>query len=161
VDHVSLTDAQWSLTITLLVGSVATPVMGRLGDGPHRRGVVLGAIHLVLAGSVLAALPLGFGLLVAGRWPRCRDRGPRRVWGSGLRAAFPSRPRQPHLRQTCPVWAAERLVITSDVVVRHSHDGHRRPIVEPSQVLRGVPAAGAIGMPALRRPGRVRRVPVR
>ena len=47
VDHVSLTDAQWSLTITLLVGSVATPVMGRLGDGPHRRRVVLGAIAWV------------------------------------------------------------------------------------------------------------------
>ncbi|MFI0723614.1 MFS transporter [Streptomyces sp. NPDC021224] len=67
VDHVSLTDAQWSLTITLLVGSVATPVMGRLGDGPHRRRVVLGAITMVLAGSVLAALPLSFGYLVAGR----------------------------------------------------------------------------------------------
>lgn len=67
VDHVSLTDAQWSLTITLLVGSVATPVMGRLGDGPHRRRVVLGALAMVLAGSVLAALPLGFGFLVAGR----------------------------------------------------------------------------------------------
>ncbi|WP_327287457.1 MFS transporter [Streptomyces sp. NBC_01198] len=67
VDHVSLADAQWSLTITLLVGSVATPVLGRLGDGPHRRRVVLGAIAVVLAGSVLAALPLGFGYLVAGR----------------------------------------------------------------------------------------------
>ncbi|MFG1811557.1 MFS transporter [Streptomyces sp. NPDC049040] len=67
VDHVSLSDAQWSLTITLLVGSVATPVMGRLGDGPHRRRVVLGAITVVLVGSVLAALPLGFGFLVAGR----------------------------------------------------------------------------------------------
>lgn len=39
-----LTDAQWSLTIPLLVGSVTAPVMGRLGDGPHRRGVLLGAI---------------------------------------------------------------------------------------------------------------------
>ena len=39
VDHVSLSDAQWSLTITLLVGAVATPTMGRLGDGPHRRRV--------------------------------------------------------------------------------------------------------------------------
>ena len=33
VDHVSLVTAQWSLTITLLVGAVATPTMGRLGDG--------------------------------------------------------------------------------------------------------------------------------
>ena len=67
VDHISLADAQWSLTITLLVGALATPVMGRLGDGPHRRRVILGAAAVVLAGSVLAALPLGFGFLVAGR----------------------------------------------------------------------------------------------
>ena len=37
----SLPNAQWSLTVTLLVGAVATPVVGRLGDGPHRRTVVL------------------------------------------------------------------------------------------------------------------------
>ncbi|MDH6135627.1 putative MFS family arabinose efflux permease [Kitasatospora sp. MAA4] len=67
VDHVSLSDAQWSLTITLLVGAVATPTMGRLGDGPHRRQVIIGAAAAVLAGSVLAALPLGFGFLVIGR----------------------------------------------------------------------------------------------
>ncbi|GAA2740589.1 MFS transporter [Kitasatospora cinereorecta] len=67
VDHVSLSDAQWSLTVTMLVGAIATPVMGRLGDGPHRRTVMLAAAATVLAGSVLAALPLGFGFLVAGR----------------------------------------------------------------------------------------------
>ncbi|MEU5425022.1 MFS transporter [Streptomyces olivoreticuli] len=66
-DHVSLSDAQWSLTITLLVGAVATPTMGRLGDGPRRRAVILGAAAVMLAGSVLAALPLGFGSLIAGR----------------------------------------------------------------------------------------------
>ncbi|MFF7636153.1 MFS transporter [Kitasatospora sp. NPDC008050] len=67
VDHVSLSDAQWSLTITMLVGAVATPVMGRLGDGPRRRAVTLGAAAVVVVGSVLAALPLGFGWLVIGR----------------------------------------------------------------------------------------------
>ncbi|WP_377267954.1 MFS transporter [Peterkaempfera sp. SMS 1(5)a] len=66
-DHVSPSDAQWSLTVTLLVGAVATPVMGRLGDGPRRRQVIMGALVAVLAGSALAALPLGFGCLVAGR----------------------------------------------------------------------------------------------
>jgi predicted MFS family arabinose efflux permease len=64
---VPLADAQWSLTITLLVGAVATPTMGRLGDGPRRRQVILGALAVVVAGSVLAALPLDFWYLVAGR----------------------------------------------------------------------------------------------
>jgi MFS family permease len=35
--HVSLGSAQWTLTIALLSGAVATPVLGRLGAGPHRR----------------------------------------------------------------------------------------------------------------------------
>ncbi|GAA0395364.1 MFS transporter [Streptomyces luteireticuli] len=64
---VPLADAQWTLTVTLLAGAVATPVMGRLGDGPYRRAVTLGSMALVLAGGVLSALPLGFGWLVAGR----------------------------------------------------------------------------------------------
>lgn len=65
--HVSLAAAQWSLTITLLVGAVATPVLGRLGDGAHRRRVLLVVISAVFAGSLLAALPFGFGALLAGR----------------------------------------------------------------------------------------------
>ncbi|MFF1918972.1 MFS transporter [Streptomyces sp. NPDC058221] len=67
MDHVSVTDAQWSLTITQLVAAVATPVMGRLGDGPHRRTVVVGTLALVVIGCVLAALPLGFVTLLVGR----------------------------------------------------------------------------------------------
>ena len=39
--HVSLDTAQWMLTVTLLVGAIATPVLGRLGDGPQRRTVRL------------------------------------------------------------------------------------------------------------------------
>ena len=64
---VTLGDAQWSLTITLLVGALATPTMGRLGDGPRRRQVILGALGAVVAGSALAALPWGFAALIAGR----------------------------------------------------------------------------------------------
>jgi MFS family permease len=66
-NDVSVTSAQWSLTVTLLVGAVATPVIGRLGDGRHRRTVVLTVLTVVLLGSVLAALPLGLGWLIAGR----------------------------------------------------------------------------------------------
>ncbi|MFI9046850.1 MFS transporter [Streptomyces sp. NPDC053427] len=67
VDHVSLGVAQWSLTVTMLVGAVATPLMGRLGDGPHRRKVILGGLAVALVGSLLAALPTGFAGLVVGR----------------------------------------------------------------------------------------------
>ncbi|SDG27986.1 MFS transporter [Klenkia brasiliensis] len=63
----SLGDAQWALTVTLLVGAVATPVIGRLGDGPRRREVVLVVLAVVTLGGVLAALPLGLGWVVAGR----------------------------------------------------------------------------------------------
>lgn len=66
-DHIPLTDAQWSLTVTFLVSALATPVMGRLGDGPHRRRVIIGSLATVTVGAVLAALPLGFGFLLAGR----------------------------------------------------------------------------------------------
>ncbi|NEK56341.1 MFS transporter [Geodermatophilus sabuli] len=64
---VPVPDAQWSLTLPVLVGAVATPVLGRLGDGPHRRTVVLAVLTVVAAGSVLAALPLDLGWLLAGR----------------------------------------------------------------------------------------------
>ena len=66
-NDVSITSAQWALTVTLTVGAVATPVIGRLGDGPRRRTVVLVVLAGVLLGSVLAALPLGLGWTVAGR----------------------------------------------------------------------------------------------
>jgi MFS family permease len=66
-DGVSVTSAQWALTVTLVVGAVATPVIGRLGDGPGRRTVVLVVLALVLLGSVLAALPFGLGWTIAGR----------------------------------------------------------------------------------------------
>jgi predicted MFS family arabinose efflux permease len=64
---VSLSAAQWSLTATLLVGVVSSPVMGRLGDGPRRREVLLGGLAVVTAGSIIAALAGSLPVLVAGR----------------------------------------------------------------------------------------------
>jgi MFS family permease len=64
---VSLSSAQWSLTATLLIGVVSSPVMGRLGDGPHRRATLLGGLAVVTAGCVLAALAGSLPLLVLGR----------------------------------------------------------------------------------------------
>jgi predicted MFS family arabinose efflux permease len=58
---------QWVLTASLLVGAVATPVLGWLSDGPQRRTVLLSTLGLVLLGAVLAATATSFGQLVAGR----------------------------------------------------------------------------------------------
>jgi predicted MFS family arabinose efflux permease len=64
---VSLDSAQWTLTIALLSGAVATPVLGRLGAGPRRRATILATLVIVVAGSALTVLPLPFGWLLAGR----------------------------------------------------------------------------------------------
>ncbi|MEA2318052.1 MAG: hypothetical protein QOD44_2241 [Solirubrobacteraceae bacterium] len=65
--HVSLEAAQWLLTLTLLVGVVATPVLGRLGDGARRERVLLATLGCVLAGSVVAATAHSFTQLLVGR----------------------------------------------------------------------------------------------
>jgi MFS family permease len=67
VERVSLAASQWTLTITLLAGAVATPLMGRLGDGRLRRLTTVGAVAVMLAGCVLSALPAGFPAFLAGR----------------------------------------------------------------------------------------------
>ena len=64
---VSLATAQWTLTAPLLVGAIATPVLGRLGAGPRRRQVILATLAVVVAGSLLAVVPPSFGWLLAGR----------------------------------------------------------------------------------------------
>jgi predicted MFS family arabinose efflux permease len=65
--HVSLAAAQWTLTVALFTGAIATPLLGRLGAGPYRRTAVIATLGVVLAGSVLTVLPLPFAFLVIGR----------------------------------------------------------------------------------------------
>ncbi|GAA4312463.1 MFS transporter [Streptomyces venetus] len=65
--HVSLDSAQWTLTIALLSGAVATPFLGRLGAGPHRRATILATLAVVVVGSALTVLPLPFAWLLVGR----------------------------------------------------------------------------------------------
>lgn len=65
--HASLGATQWSLTATLLVGAVASPLVGRLGDGPHRRHVLLVCLALVSLGGAISALAGTLPVLVAGR----------------------------------------------------------------------------------------------
>ena len=54
--HVSLSDAQWSLTVALLSGAVSAPILGRLGDGPHRRPMLICGLGVVTLGGAIAAL---------------------------------------------------------------------------------------------------------
>ncbi|MDF1604719.1 MFS transporter [Nocardioides sp. YIM 152315] len=66
-EDVPLRTAQWSLTAGLLVSAVATPVVGRLGAGRRRKPTILVVLGVVAVGTLLAALPLGIGALIAGR----------------------------------------------------------------------------------------------
>ena len=63
----SLEQRQWSLTATLLVGAVATPVVGRLGDGRHRRTVTLACLAIVAVGGASRRSAGSLPVLVAGR----------------------------------------------------------------------------------------------
>ncbi len=64
---VSVSTAQWMLTVNLLVGAVATPVMGRLSDGPKQKRMLLAALAIILLGSVVAALAPNFTVFLIGR----------------------------------------------------------------------------------------------
>jgi MFS family permease len=63
----SLSATQWSLTVTLLVGAVTSPVIGRLGDGPSRRIVLVGSLAIVTLGGVIAAVANTLPVLIVGR----------------------------------------------------------------------------------------------
>jgi MFS family permease len=64
---VSLPNAQWSLTAALIAGAIAAPVLGRLGDGRHRRQSILGALLVVTAGGVIAGFADSLPVLIVGR----------------------------------------------------------------------------------------------
>ena len=65
--HTSISTAQWSLTVTLITGAVASPVLGRLGDGRRRRETIIVSLSLVTAGGLLTAVAPGFAVLLIGR----------------------------------------------------------------------------------------------
>jgi MFS family permease len=65
--HESISTAQWSLTVTLVAGAVASPVLGRLGDGRHRRETMIACLAVVTAGGGLAAVAPSMAVLLVGR----------------------------------------------------------------------------------------------
>jgi len=64
---VTVSAAQWMLTINLLVGAVATPIMGRLSDGPHKKRLLQWSLATILVGSLMAACAPNFVVFLLGR----------------------------------------------------------------------------------------------
>lgn len=65
--HTSVGNAQWALTATVLVAAVASPLVGRLGDGRHRKRLIIVCLAFVVVGGALAALATTLVVLIAGR----------------------------------------------------------------------------------------------
>jgi MFS family permease len=60
-------DVTWTLTAYLVAASIATPVVGRLGDRHGRRRLLVVALLIFAAGSAIAALGQRVEVVVAGR----------------------------------------------------------------------------------------------
>ncbi|AQZ69422.1 putative membrane transport protein [[Actinomadura] parvosata subsp. kistnae] len=65
--NTSLTAVSWTLTLSLLVGAVSTPLLSRFGDMYGRRRMILGALALLVIGSVMAALATSLTWLIVAR----------------------------------------------------------------------------------------------
>jgi EmrB/QacA subfamily drug resistance transporter len=61
------TTATWVLTVYLLSASVATPILGRLGDMFGKERMLVVVLSIFAAGSLIAALSNSLALLIAGR----------------------------------------------------------------------------------------------
>ncbi|TDD74823.1 MFS transporter [Actinomadura darangshiensis] len=62
-----ITDVTWVFTASLLAGAVATPLLTRFGDMYGKKRMVLLALGLLLAGSVVCAVSASLPVLIAGR----------------------------------------------------------------------------------------------
>ena len=63
----SAANAAWVVTVTLLAGAVAGPVMGRLGDIYPKKYVLIGCTAVMVLGSVLCALAGSLWPMLVGR----------------------------------------------------------------------------------------------
>lgn len=65
--RLTLGEAQWTATISMLVGAVATPILGRLSDGRRGRELIWLALAMTTLGTMLCVPQAGFALLITGR----------------------------------------------------------------------------------------------
>jgi MFS family permease len=65
--HTSISNVEWLLTSTFLVGAVAVPLFGRMGDMFGKRRLLMVALGALAAGSLIDALTSNVALLIVGR----------------------------------------------------------------------------------------------
>ncbi|MET9290461.1 MFS transporter [Streptomyces sp. NPDC003077] len=83
-------DASWVITATLLAAAVVTPISGRLGDMYGKRGVLIGSLVALVAGSVLCAVSETLVPVIIGRVLQGLATGVIPVGISVLRDALPT-----------------------------------------------------------------------
>jgi MFS family permease len=65
--HTSVNSVSWVLTAYLLSASIATPVIGRLGDIYGKERILVYVLVLLFAATVLTALASSLAVMLAGR----------------------------------------------------------------------------------------------
>ena len=65
--HTSQSTVRWVLTIYLLTASVATPIVGRLGDMIGKKRVLVWVLVVLAGGTVMAALATSIGVMIVAR----------------------------------------------------------------------------------------------
>jgi EmrB/QacA subfamily drug resistance transporter len=65
--HTSQNTVTWVLTGYLLSASVATPILGRLGDMIGKKKVLVGVLGVLALGTLLAALATSIGVMIVAR----------------------------------------------------------------------------------------------
>ncbi|MEU6402402.1 MFS transporter [Streptomyces sp. NPDC046985] len=63
----SLASVSWALTVSLLVGAIATPIAGRLGDMLGHKKVLVGVVALLVLGSVVGAVGTSLPMFLVAR----------------------------------------------------------------------------------------------
>ena len=65
--HTTTTGATWILTAYLLSASVATPIVGRLGDIYGKKKMLVSALCALAVGTAISALATSISVMIAGR----------------------------------------------------------------------------------------------
>jgi MFS family permease len=65
--HASVSGVTWIFTATLLAGAVATPVLSRFGDMYGKKRMIVLAMALLVAGSLVGALSQSLSVMIVGR----------------------------------------------------------------------------------------------